>query len=47
MRYLKSIDSETGKMLAYPDGLPGWDPDKPIKVHFVGHSMGAITVRYL
>ena len=38
-------------MLAYPDGLPGWehlDPEERIKkVHFVGHSMGAITVRYL
>jgi hypothetical protein len=51
IRYLKSYDCETGQMLAYPDGLPGLHalkPEERIKrVHFVGHSMGAITVRYL
>ena len=26
-KYLKSYDCETGKMLAYPSGLPGWDPE--------------------
>jgi triacylglycerol esterase/lipase EstA (alpha/beta hydrolase family) len=46
-KYLKSYDCETGKMLAYPSGLPGWDPEFFYKIHFVGHSMGAITVRYL
>ena len=25
MRYLKSYDCETGKIYAYPNGLPGWD----------------------
>jgi hypothetical protein len=29
-------------MYAYPSGLPNLD-----KIHFVGHSMGVITVRYL
>lgn len=51
IRYLKSYDCETGKMLAYPNGLPGWDSydldTKLNKIHFIGHSMGAITVRTL
>lgn len=33
-------------MLGYPHGLPFFSTDN-IKIHFVGHSMGAITVRYL
>jgi triacylglycerol esterase/lipase EstA (alpha/beta hydrolase family) len=33
-------------MLAYPCGLPGWDRNIS-KIHFVGHSMGSLTVRYL
>ena len=33
-------------MLAYPDGLPGgWNKER--KVHFIAHSQGTITVRYL
>ena len=27
MRYLKSKDCETGKMYAYPNGLPNWNPE--------------------
>eukprot|EP00350_Pseudokeronopsis_sp_OXSARD2_P014000 CAMPEP_0170543442 /NCGR_PEP_ID=MMETSP0211-20121228/2554_1 /TAXON_ID=311385 /ORGANISM="Pseudokeronopsis sp., Strain OXSARD2" /LENGTH=234 /DNA_ID=CAMNT_0010846815 /DNA_START=501 /DNA_END=1205 /DNA_ORIENTATION=- len=43
-RLLKNI--EYGKILGYPHGLPGgWCRHR--KVHFVGHSMGAPTVRYL
>ena len=35
-----------GKILAYPEGLPGgWCKHR--KAHFIGHSMGAQTVRYL
>ena len=25
IKYLKSIDIESGSMLAYPEGIPGWD----------------------
>jgi len=32
-------------MYAYPSGLP--DYDKVEKIHFVGHSMGAMSARYL
>ena len=33
-------------MLAYPDGLPGgWNKER--KVHFIAHSQGTITCRYL
>ena len=33
-------------MLAYPSGLPGgWSKHR--KVHLVGHSQGAPTIRYL
>lgn len=34
-------------MLAFPNGLPGWNEAKDQRIHFIGHSMGAITVRYL
>jgi hypothetical protein len=51
IRYLKSYDCSTGKMLAYPEGLPGWNAldtaGKINKVHFIGHSMGVVTIRYL
>ena len=34
------------QMIAFPDGIPGgWDSER--KVHFLGHSMGAQTVRYM
>jgi uncharacterized alpha/beta hydrolase family protein len=45
VRYLKSKDCESGQMLAFPNGLPKWE--NVTKIHFVGHSMGAITVRTL
>jgi triacylglycerol esterase/lipase EstA (alpha/beta hydrolase family) len=36
----------SGKILAYPGGLPGgWCKHR--KVHFICHSLGAVTVRYL
>jgi hypothetical protein len=32
--------------IGYPDGIPGgWNNAR--KIHFIGHSMGAQTVRYL
>lgn len=46
-RYLKSFDPSTKKMLAYPNGIPGVKDINKLRIHFVGHSMGAITVRYL
>jgi len=43
-RYLKRLLN--GKMLAYPNGIPGgWCKHR--KIHFIGHSLGAITARYL
>ena len=51
-RYLRRLvrDNETedvpSKTFAYPDGLPGgWNSGR--KVHFIAHSMGSQTVRYL
>jgi hypothetical protein len=33
-------------LLAFPDGIPGgWNSIR--KAHFIGHSMGAQTIRYL
>ena len=33
-------------MVAFPDGIPGgWDSQR--RIHFIGHSMGVQTVRYL
>ena len=43
-RYLKSCDYETGKMYAFPNGLPGLN--KQTKIHLIGHSMGALTARH-
>ena len=44
-KYLKSV-ADGEHVLAYPDGIPGgWCKHR--KIHFVGHSQGAQTVRYL
>lgn len=43
-RLLRQIKYD--QIIAYPDGIPGgWSSIR--KVHFIGHSMGAQTVRYL
>ena len=42
-KYLKSIDPETGKIYAFPDGIPGYE--SIAKIHLMGHSMGALTSR--
>eukprot|EP00347_Sterkiella_histriomuscorum_P013798 403363324 len=43
-RYLKRV--KEGKIYAYPNGLPGgWCKHR--KVHMVGHSWGAQTIRYM
>jgi len=34
-------------MFAFPEGLPGLKDLSKVRIHFVGHSMGAITVRYM
>ena len=47
IRYLKTRDAVTKRMYAYPNGLPGWSEGKVRRIHFIGHSMGAITVRHL
>eukprot|EP00347_Sterkiella_histriomuscorum_P016179 403354185 len=46
IKYLKTQEAESKRMYAFPNGLPGWNNEKIKKIHFVGHSMGAITVRY-
>ena len=40
-RYLKTCDPESGQMYGFPGGLPGFDEE--MKVHLIGHSMGALT----
>jgi triacylglycerol esterase/lipase EstA (alpha/beta hydrolase family) len=45
LKYLKTSDPDTNQMFAYPEGLP--QLDKIEKIHFVGHSMGAMAARYL
>jgi hypothetical protein len=42
-RYLKTFDPESGEMYAFPGGLPGYDEE--MKVHLIGHSMGALTAQ--
>ena len=43
-RYLRRVTS--GKVLGYPNGIPGgWDSFR--KIHFIGHSQGSQTIRYL
>ena len=42
-KYLKSIDPESGKIYAFPDGIPGYESIE--KIHLMGHSMGALTSR--
>ena len=44
-RYLRRV-IDGKRIMAYPSGVPGgWSQDR--KVHFIGHSQGAQTVRYL
>ncbi|CDW85644.1 UNKNOWN [Stylonychia lemnae] len=47
IRYLKTQDPISMQMFAFPNGIPGWKETKDQRIHFVGHSMGAITIRYL
>ena len=42
-RYLKTMDPKSGRMFAFPDGLPGFQNIE--KIHLMGHSMGALTSR--
>jgi triacylglycerol esterase/lipase EstA (alpha/beta hydrolase family) len=45
LRQLRRAD-EKEHFIGYPDGIPGgWNSGR--KIHFIGHSMGAQTVRYL
>jgi triacylglycerol esterase/lipase EstA (alpha/beta hydrolase family) len=46
IKYLKTLDSETNQVIAFPNGLPGFNSGSIKKIHFVGHSMGALTVKY-
>lgn len=35
-----------GKVFGYPNGIPGgWSLER--KIHFVGHSQGGMTIRYM
>lgn len=43
-KYLKSPSLADKKIYAYPNGLPQWENVK--KVHLIGHSKGAATIRY-
>jgi len=44
IKYLKR--KEKGRIWAYPHGVPGgWSSER--KLHLVGHSQGAVTIRYL
>ena len=45
-KFLKTKDPVTNKMYGFPEGLPGYNEGRVKKVHFIGHSMGALTVRY-
>ena len=42
-KYLKTYEPETGLIYAFPDGLPEFKGEK--RIHFIGHSMGVLTVR--
>ena len=47
-KYMKAKDPETGRIYAFPNGLPGLDlsTDSAFRIHLVGHSMGALTARH-
>lgn len=45
IKYLKQYVRKGNKILAHPDGLPNFASLE--KIHFIGHSMGAPTIRYL
>ena len=45
-RYLRVVKNNLKKIYGFPQGLPGgWSKQR--KVHFIAHSQGAQTVRYL
>lgn len=45
-RYLRQVKRQVGKIYGFPKGIPeGFSADR--KIHFIGHSQGAATVRYL
>lgn len=44
-RYLRKCNMETGKTFAFPVGIASWSEKN--KIHLVGHSLGAQTIRYL
>ena len=45
-RYLRQIEKTVGKIYGFPNGIPsGWSAEN--KIHFITHSQGAPTVRYL
>jgi len=44
-KYLRTVEDKR-HVMAYPNGIPGgWCKHR--KIHFVGHSQGAQTIRYL
>lgn len=45
-RFLRRVLDNGNVILAYPDGLPGGFSLQN-RIHFVGHSQGAQTIRYL
>ena len=45
-RYLRQVQKQVGKIYGFPKGIPqGWSETN--KIHFIAHSQGAPTVRYL
>ena len=45
-RYLRQVKQQTNKIYGFPKGIPeGWSSQN--KIHFIAHSQGAATVRYL
>jgi len=44
-RYLRKFKMATSQTFAYTQGIEGWS--EKFKVHLVGHSLGAQTIRYL
>jgi len=45
-KYLKTHSPHDKMILAYPNGLPKWGDSNGPKVHLIGHSKGAATIRY-
>ena len=43
-RYLRKCNSETGQTFAHTGGITNWSEKN--KIHLVGHSLGAQTIRY-